>query len=300
LRSLSRGTNGLPEDAPLLARELKQTIAAWRSGGGAPLQRVVVVGPGSETPGLDAFLDAELGLGRGELPPLAIDVSSELAPLVPRFARALALAVSLSRRPNDLNLRQGPLEAQQSFQFLREKTPILAGLAAALAVSFGFAVFAEKRALETERSGLEDQLAAVTQAYFGAPSRDPKDAAELLDAAIGGKTDDPMPALDGFDVLAALSERIPKELVHDIVDFDFKKNQLSIKGLVNTIDDANTVEKLASEHPCFKEVNLSHTTKLKEKNKQKYTLELKIDCGKTKTEKDKKPAAPKPSSGATE
>ena len=178
--------------------------------------------------------------------------------------------------------------------------PILAGLAAALVASFGFAVFAEQRSLAAEKTALEDQLSAVTSAYFAVASRDPKEAADMLDAAIAGKSDDPMPPLDGFDVLTALSERIPSELVHDIVDFDFKRNQLSIKGLVNSIDDANTVEKKVSEHPCFKDVNLSHTTKLKEKNKQKYTLEVKVDCGKPKAEKEKKPAPPKPAEGGGE
>ena len=299
-RSLTHGTLALPAAAPLLARELRQTFAAWRASGGAPLEHVIVVGPGAETPGLQAFLQAEVGLNVAALPKLSIEVLPELEPLVPRFARAIALALSLSRRPSDLNLRQGALEAQQSYQFLREKMPILAGLAAALVASFGFAVFAEQRSLAAEKTALEDQLSAVTSAYFAVASRDPKEAADMLDAAIAGKSDDPMPPLDGFDVLTALSERIPSELVHDIVDFDFKRNQLSIKGLVNSIDDANTVEKKVSEHPCFKDVNLSHTTKLKEKNKQKYTLEVKVDCGKPKAEKEKKPAPPKPAEGGGE
>ncbi|MBM4374801.1 MAG: PilN domain-containing protein [Deltaproteobacteria bacterium] len=293
LRSLTRGIQGLPEDAPRLARELKQTFAAWRASGGSPLDRVIVTGPGVDVPGLEGFLANELGLALGALPTLGLEVPTALMGQTTRFARAISLALSLSRRPADLNLRRGALEAQQSFQFLREKQPILSGLAAALLVSLGFAAFAEQRALESERKGLEDELAATTQVYFGTATRDPKEAADLLDAAISGKSDDPMPALDAFDVMQALSERIPPSLVHDVVDLDFKKNQLSLKGLVNTIDDANTVEKSVAEHPCFKDVNLSHTTKLKEKNKQKYTLELKIDCGKAKA--DKKPAGPAPS-----
>ncbi|MBM4360348.1 MAG: general secretion pathway protein GspL [Deltaproteobacteria bacterium] len=293
IRSLSRGTRGLPDDTPKLARELKQTLAAWRASGGEPIDRVLVTGPGAAIPGLEPFLHVELGVGLGALPKLGLEVSTELSPLVTRFARAVALALSLSRRPVDLNLRRGALEAQQSYQFLREKAPLLSGLGAGLLVSLGFAVFAEQRALDRERATLEDQLAAVTQAYFETATRDPKEAADMLDAAISGKSDDPRPGFDGFDVLVALSERIPPELTHDIVDFDFKKNQLTLKGLVNTIDDANTVEKRVAEHPCAKDVNLSHTTKLKEKNKQKYTLELKIDCGKGKP--DKKAPAPKPS-----
>lgn len=294
VRSLSRGTRGLPEEAPKLARELRQTLAAWRAAGGKALDRVLVTGPGASVNGLEPFLRAELDVGLAPLPKLALEVPVGLAPLTTRFARALALAMSLSRRPADLNLRRGALEAQQSFQFLREKTPLLSGLAAGLFVSLGFAAFAEHRALDGEREALEARLAAMTTAYFNRETRDPKEAAELLDAAVTGKSDDPRPSIDGFDVLVALSEQIPSELTHDIVDFDFKKNQLSIKGLVDTIDDANTVEKRVAEHPCAKEVNLSHTTKLKEKNKQKYTLELKLDCGKPKPTKASE--TPKPTS----
>jgi general secretion pathway protein L len=298
IRSLSRGTRGLPEETPKLARELKQTLAAWRAGGGAAIERVIVTGPGAAIPGLEPFLYAELGVGLEAFPKLGLEVPLELAPHVTRFARAIALALSLSRRPVDLNLRRGALEAQQSYQFLREKAPLLSGLAAGLFVSLGFAVFAEQRALDKERTVLEEQLAAVTKVYFDRATRDPKEAADMLDAAITGKSDDPRPTIDGFDVLVALSERIPPELTHDIVDFDFKKNQLTVKGLVNTIDDANTVEKRVAEHPCAKDVNLSHTTKLKEKNKQKYTLELKVDCGKGKA--DKKAPAPKASASGGE
>jgi general secretion pathway protein L len=46
-RTVSRGTTGLPESAHLLARDLRQTLASWRSQGGEPLASVYLVGSGA-------------------------------------------------------------------------------------------------------------------------------------------------------------------------------------------------------------------------------------------------------------
>jgi general secretion pathway protein L len=292
-RSLSRGIRGLPESAPALVRDLKQTFAAWRSGGGQLLSRAIVVGAGRAVSGLEGVFASELGVTVVDLPKLAIDeVTPEQEAMLPRFAKAIGLALSLSRRSSDLNLRQGPLAAQESFAFLREKTPLLSGLAAAIAVSFGFSVFAEMRALNVERKSLEEQLSVVTKAHFGKPTNDPKEAADLLQAAIDGKSDDPLPAMDAFDVMVALSDRVPRDMIHDVADFDFKKNAVTLKGMVSSGEDAEKLQKNVAEHECFKEVNLSHTTKLKEKNRYKYTLEFKIDCSKAKGDKKSAAAAP--------
>ncbi len=278
-RTLSSGAMTLPATASRLVRELKQTLLAWRTAGGEALESLTLVGTGRSVPGLDEFLRQSLAIGVVDLPPLALDgMSAEHRALLPRFAKALGLALGLSRRPADLNLRQGALEAQQSYQFLRDKTPLFAGLVAAVVASLGFSVFAELRSLGAERTKLEEQLHAATLANFGKATRDAKEAGLLLDAALAGKLEDPMPDMDGFDVIVALSERIPLELEHDISELDFNRGALTIKGLVKTIEDAQKVAQLLDEHECMTDVNLARTTWLKEQDKQKYTLELKVDC----------------------
>ncbi|MSP24108.1 MAG: general secretion pathway protein GspL [Myxococcales bacterium] len=290
-RTLSCGASMLPADAGRLARELKQTLLAWRSSGGDALNSLTVVGTGRSVPGLDEFLRQSLDVAVLDLPPLGLDgVAAHDRALVPRFAKAIGLALGCSRRPADLNLRQGTLEAQQSYQFLREKTPLLAGLGAALAVSFGFSVFGELRSLGAERAALEEQLHAATRTHFGKPTRDAKGALDLIDAAIAGNFDDPMPDIDGFDVVVALSERIPSGLVHDIAELDFNRGAVSIKGVVGTIDDAQKVAAAIDEHACFSDVNLTRTTRLKDQDKQKYTLEFKADCSPSAKKGDKQRA----------
>jgi general secretion pathway protein L len=287
-RSLSRGIVGLPAGAEALSRELRQTLSAWRMQGGAPIGAMYIVGSGHETPGLGHFVYRELGIELRALPKLALEGNESDLLRVPRFAKAIALALSHGRRNVDLNLRQGPLETQQSFRFLRDKTPLLAGLAAAIFVSFGFSIFAEMRALETERIMLEDQLAHASKVHFGQETRDPEEAEKMLDDAISGKSDDPIPDIDAFAVLVEISERIPKEITHDIAEFDFNRHAVVMKGIVPTIDDAHTVSKQLAEHECFKEVNIARTTQLKGQDKQKYALEFEVSCGKSKKKKKKK------------
>jgi general secretion pathway protein L len=287
-RSLGRGVLSLPAGAPELGRELRQTLAAWRVQGGPMLEQLIVVGSGRQTPGLESFMEQQLGVKVVDLPKVPFEaLTTDHAAALPRFAKAVALALGLSRRANDLNLRQGPVAAQQSYQFVREKTPILVGLAAAIVASFGFSIFAEKRALESEAVMLEEQLEQTTQSTFGEKTSDVKAASALLDGAIGGKSADAIPSMDAFDVLVALSERIPKEITHDIAEFDYNRGAVVIQGIVPTIDDAHTIADKMGEHECFHDVTISRTTRLKNVDKQKYTLEFNVKCGVKKKGEDK-------------
>ncbi|MEM6790164.1 MAG: PilN domain-containing protein [Myxococcota bacterium] len=289
VRTLSRGVAGLPHDAQNLAREVRQTLAAWRVHDGTAVARMFFVGVGRNVAGLDAFLQSELTVPIEDLPALELDVPAELQPHVPAGAKALAIALSADRRVRDLDLRQGSLQAQQSYQFLREKTPLLAGLAAAIFVSFGFSAFAELRALERETASLEAQLEASAAQNLGEATRDPTVADALLQDIVAGRSDDPLPEVDGFDLMVALSERIPPEIKHDITKFDFNKGKLNLDGVVDKIGEADAVMTALEAHPCFRDVKRVSTSQLKE-NRQKYKLELTVRCGPEEKKKKKRPA----------
>jgi general secretion pathway protein L len=291
-RTIARGVRGLPDTATELAQVLRQTVGAWRMQGGEPLETVYVVGSGHATPGLGGFMQRELGIEVRDLPPMSLEgLTPDQKAELPRYAKAIAMALGLSRRAADLNLRQGPLQAQQSYQFLRDKTPLIAGLGAAIFVSFGFSIFAEMRALGAEQESLERQLEIATQTQLGEKTADPKKATQLLEDAISGKTGDPVPRVDAFGVMVELSERLPPadKLTHDIAEFDYNRGQVVIKGIVPTIDDAHAVADKMKEHECFREVNVARTTRLNNQDKQKYTLEFSVECG--PAEKKDKPGA---------
>lgn len=280
VRTISRGSSSLPDAALPWARDLRQTLTAWRLEGGTAPVRLHVVGVGTSIPGLDGYLATELDVPATELPALALDgLGPDGLSRTATFAKAIALAASLSRRAVDLNLRRGALEAQQSYRFLREQTPILAGLASALVVSFGFYVYAQLSGLGAEHDALQEQLAGATRAVFGEETRDPDHASELLDRALAGKSDDPLPEIDAFGVMTELARRTPKEVTHDVAEFDYNRGAVVIRGLVDSIDDAQLVSTKMDEHPCFRDLKISRTTKLAQENKQKYQLEFSVKCG---------------------
>lgn len=286
-RTLSRGTAGLPASAPALARELRQTLAAWRTIGGEPLAGMYLVGGGASAQGAEVFLATELGVSILPLPAPRIEgVTPEQAAHMPRFAKALGLALGLAGRAKGLNLRRGALEAERSYPFLREKIPLVAGLAAVIAVSFGFSTVAELRTLGAERELLDARLAAAARDVLGEETNDADKVKDLMETGPGKGDEDPMPRVDAFDVMVQLSKAVPKDIVHDVIEFDVARNHAMIQGVVPTVGDAETVLKGLKEYKCFKEPKISRTSVYVD-SKQKYTLELDLKC----EEKKKKPAA---------
>jgi len=294
-RTLSRGTVGLPESAPALARELRQTLAAWRTQGGDPLTCMYLSGSGSAADGAELFLSTELGVSVLPLPAARIEgLTPERAALVPRYAKALALALGLAGRAKALNLRKGSLEAERSYPFLREKIPLLSGLAAVILVSFGFSTVAELRALDAEHETLVARLGAATRDVLGDEITDPD---KVKDAIEGGQIkadEDPMPRADAFDVMVALSKAVPKDITHDVVDFDVRAGKATIQGVVPSVGDAEQIAKNMKENRCFKDVNIKGTSQFTE-GRHKYTLVFELKCEAPK----KKPSGAEPEGSAT-
>jgi len=277
-RTLSRGTVGLPDTAPAMARELRQTLAAWRTLGGEPLAGMYLVGGGASAQGAEMFLSTELGVSILPLPKPRLDgITPEQEAMLPRFAEALGLALELAGRSKAFNLRRGPLEAARSYPYLREKVPLLAGLGAVIAMSFGFSIVAELRSLDAENEFLRAKLAVATRDAFNEETDDPSRARELLEPGSGSTEEDPLPHADAFDVMVQLSKAVPKELTHDVVELDVARGHVVIQGTVPTVSDAQTISENMKEHKCFKDVKIARTSQFSE-GKTKYVLELDIKC----------------------
>lgn len=289
-RTLSRGTNGLPGSAPAISRELRQTFAAWRAGGGSALAGMYLVGGGSVAQGAEAYLSTELGISILPLPRPNLDgVTAEQETMLPRFAKAIGLAMGLIGKPRGLNLRKGALEAARSYPFLREKIPLLVGLGSVVVLSFAFNLMAEHSSLSAEREMLLSQVETATGEVFGEEIKDVDKARELLDKRATAD-EDPLPRADAFDVLVKFSEVIPKDVVHDVIEFDLNRGHVTIQGTVPSIPDAQAIADKMKEAKCFKDVKISRTAQFTG-NKQKYVLEFDVKC------EEKKPAKKKP--GAT-
>jgi general secretion pathway protein L len=197
---------------------------------------------------------------------------------VPRFAKALSLALALTARSKGLNLRRGPLAYERGFGFLREKVPLLTGLAVVILFSFFFSTWAEVRALAQERQVLEAALGTVTKDVFGESTTDPARANELLDKSTSGAEEDPMPRADAFDVMVQLSEAVQEGVVHDIEELDVQRGHVTVHGIAPTIPDAQQIATQLKSVRCFQDVKIVRTNQEVGGDRQKYTMEFDIKC----------------------
>jgi general secretion pathway protein L len=303
-RTLSRGTAGVTdkEVAQALVADLSRTFGAWRSQGGEPVRKLYLVGLGASMQGAEAYLSATLGLPVARLRiPVLEGVLPDQAHQLPLYAKAIALALSLEGRSRSLDLRSGPLAAARSYAFLREKIPLLSGLAAVIVVSFAFSIVSQLRALGGERAILDAELRATTKDVFGEETADMARAHDLLDKGPGAGDEDPAPGADAFDVMVLFSKSVPKQvggipLVHDVLELDLNRGHVSITSVIpKEVDAAATTDKVVQgmqANACFKDVKIDKVTQYGN-DKQKYVLEFDVRC------EDKKPAVKKKPEGDT-
>jgi general secretion pathway protein L len=218
-------------------------------------------------------------------------VTGDSGRLLPRFARPLSVAQHLVRGKG-LNLRTGELSFERGFGFFKEKLPLFMGLGAAVLISFFFATWAESRALGRERESLEAQLSSVTQSVLGQQTTDPDEALNLIAQAQGGKVEDPMPYMDGFGVAVALSEAVPSSVVHDVEELDIQKGKITLRGVVNSTEDAQTVAKALEDNRCIEGATVTKITQVVNSQRERYQLEATVRCLEDESEKKKAAAAP--------
>ena len=291
-RTLSRGVAGISPDNPAvasqLAAELRQTLVSWLSHDGEPVEIIYLVGGGATISGAESYLASELQIPVQLLPPLAVETTPELGELVPRFAKAISLAVGLAGRQRDLDLRRGPLAYQRGYGFLKEKVPLLSGLAAAIFISFLFATWAELRALSRDQEVMSGALSTLSKEVLGLEATTGEEATTLLEKKKGGEEPDPMPHMDSFDVLVELSKVIPMSVTHDIEEFDMQRGHVKINGVVGSTADAQLVAGGMKSHRCFSDVKISKITQVINSDRQKYVLEFDVKCPEDSGAKKKK------------
>jgi general secretion pathway protein L len=297
-RTLSVGTEGLPQSAPRLAREVRTSLNAYRANGGPPPARVFLCGGGAFQQGAESFLSSELELPVTFLPAPAIDLTEvppEQVLELPRYAKAIGLAVGLHGRAIGLDLRRGPLAYERGYRWLRERVPVLAGLGAALLVSFVFSTGSQLYAEGRDRTVLEEAMGYVSKEVLGEETTSADRARELLGQQTSSPDDDPMPRIDAFDVMVKISEAIPQSMKHDIEELDIQKGHVVVHGIVGTIPDAESIKTSLLSEKCFSDVKITRTTQVVGGERQKYVMEFDLKCPeeiKGKKKDDKSAAAP--------
>jgi general secretion pathway protein L len=280
-RTLSTGTEGLPGTAARLARDIRLSLAAHRAQGGASPARVYLCGGGAFVSGAEGFLSGELEIEVAILPEPAIDASAldgEAVRDLPRFAKAVALALSLAGRGTGINLRRGALAFERGFAWVRERIPLLGGWAAVILVSFIFSAWARFYGVHRERDVLQTALASVTKDVLGHEASTAQEAQDLLAKEVGTSDEDPMPHADGFDVMVRLSQAIPMSMTHDIEELDIQRSHVTVRGIVGSIPDAQSIASTLSEDRCFADVKIKSTTQAVGSDRQKYVMEFDLKC----------------------
>jgi general secretion pathway protein L len=288
----------LPAGAPALAAELRQTLAAWAAQGQEAVQQLWLVGTGAMDPQASAYLAYNTGVPTEVLGTLnLVGVPPLEQAQLPRYAKAIGLALGLGPRPRDLDLRQGPLERRHGYDFLKEKMPLLAGLVAAIAISVLFSTWAELRVLERERVLLESALGTVSKEVLGEELTTPEAVMDRLGGRTDGAVGDPMPHADAFDLMVELSDAIPSSITHDLDELDVSaRSHVKMNGIVPTKNDAQQVEAAVRKWKCAKDVKLGKLTQAVGSSKQKYVLEFDLRC----PEDEGKRKKPKKEDGAKE
>jgi general secretion pathway protein L len=136
-------------------------------------------------------------------------------------------------------------------------------------------------------------MVALAEQTLGEHVESVDELTEILDKAGSGQEKDPQPELDAFDVMIAVSDSIPEDIVHDIDEFDVQGDKVKLLGIVGVTDEAERIAAKLGEHRCFKDVKISKITQVVNGSRQKYTLTFDVMCG-----ADKKAAAPKAQRGA--
>ena len=293
-RTIGLGTKGLPGTAAKLARELRTTIAAHRAQGGEPPTRLFLCGGGAYVSGAEAFLSSALELPVEKLPVPSLEapnLAAEQVATMARFAKAIGLALGLGPRAVGLNLRRGPLAFERGMAWIKERVPLLAGLAAVILVSFLFSAWAQLYAKSKEKAVLEAALATVSKEVLGEETTSAERATQLLAQQTAINDEDPLPHADAFDVMVKLSEQIPESMTHDIEELDVQKNHVIVHGIVNTVAETETIRANLATERCFSEPKITRTTQMVGENRQKYVLEFDLKCPEDQKGGEKKPAS---------
>jgi general secretion pathway protein L len=280
-RTVALGTKGLPGTAAKLARELRTTIAAHRAQGGESPTRLLLCGGGAYVSGAEAFLSSALEIPVEVLPAPAVEMPAlnpENVGAIARFAKAIGLAIGLGPRALGLNLRKGPLAFERGFAWIKDRVPLLAGLAAVILVSFLFSAWAQLYAKSKEHAVLEKALSIVTKDVLNEETSSPARATELLNAQTAVNDEDPLPHADGFDVMVKISELIPPSMTHDIEELDIQKAHVILHGIVASIPDVEAIKTSLASERCFSDAKITRTTAQVGGTAQKYVIEFDIKC----------------------
>lgn len=263
----------------VLGQALKQTFASFRTQSDQVPTIALCSGEASPMDEATKWLSEQLEIPCEVLP--LPDAPGAEPDVMPRFARAAALAGRVVDRRKRLDLRQGEFAAKGGTNQLQGHGRLLGVCGLALLVAFGFSVVSRHRVAASEREVLMEQLTKVTQELFRDKATSAAHARELLTATQGPT--DPLPRFDAYDALAAVSSSIPMEMKHETrrivieVDDEDGDGRLELQGTIETIAERDQIVETLKSHDCFESIEKGSISTVGD-NRRSYKLEVSIAC----------------------
>jgi len=275
-----------------LVREIRQTVASFRSTSKERIEAVLITGGTGRLKGLPQFLEGELGV---PVRFLAVRSSEEMRPHVVKdgdepdtpvveadesspYALATAIALAASRGGKEIDLRRGPFVFRASFSVLRQKAWHLTALVVGMLIAVGLDVGAALTNLGNERKELEQQLKTATTELLGQPNDDARAVTALVTRGFKEELA-PLPKATAFDLLDRIARKVPtdEKIKLDVMELDIRPKKTFIKG---TVDSAAAVDEIGAklkEIDCYEEVSKGTITEVSGGGKQ-FTISINSKC----------------------
>lgn len=262
--------------APWL-RELRQSVASFRSQARRPVGAFTLVGGSARLRGLVELLEDDLGIPHAALADEGEGASLEPAP-DPRFALVSAIAWAGARGSREIDLRRGPFLYKANFSLLRQKAWHLGGLAAALAVALMFDGVMTLGRLSREHDQLEASLRAATQDLFGQARMDARQVTAELRKSFKDEMVQ-LPKMTAFDLLDQISAKTPPpdKLKLDVTELDIRPKKSLLKGTADSVAAIDEMIGKLKEIDCFEEITKGAITEVSGGAKQ-FTLTINSKC----------------------
>ncbi|MFK8002989.1 MAG: type IV pilus biogenesis protein PilM [Polyangiales bacterium] len=261
---------------------LRRTLGAYRAGGGSTPVSSYLAGDAVTYAAQLSPLLAPLGEGLAfePLPMPGAPGAEEFGRA--RFARAAALAGRSVLKGKRIDLRQGEFAQKRAMGELRQHARVISVCVAAILFSFIYATYARYSVLSSENERLAAQLTETTETIFGEGTSNVARAESLLQSGV--QTQDPLPTMDAYDVLNAITAAIPVDIDHKTrrltieIDDEAREGRFDLQGTVASIAERDTVAANLESHECFRDLEKGPTSPGQNNEGLNYRLEVNIQC----------------------
>jgi len=268
-----------------LARDLKQTLAAFRAAYGMPLAGLITCGGASRLQGVGAWLGElldlpvePLRLSAMERPELALLAGAlDVGGATPELALALAIALEGVGGRAAYDFRQDEFAYKVDYSFLRERAIAILSAFLVLIALAAVMAWAELSKLKKEERLLSDRFDAISQEVLGMQI-DPEDVAEHVRPPKADES--PIPSITAYDMLDDISKVLPEKdkVKLDITELEIRAKKISLKATVGSAKEAELLEAALKQIKCIGDIQTGRMTAGMNAEEKQFTMTIAHSC----------------------